>query len=182
MLALGYDLAEDVVDAADLGVPQHRRRLFLTARRKRPPRHLRLPTRPHVNARDVIDWSDGAEWSPMDDAGRRARGLRPLQPTTRTRIAAGRRDFGARFVVAYYGEGGARSVDRPLGTLTTRDRYGVVKGNAYRMLSVEEQRVVMSFPEGYVMPPQRKLATHLYGNAVCPAVMEAIVRDVGAWL
>ncbi len=73
--------------------------------------------------------------------------------------------------MAYYGnERGGRSLDRPLGTVTTRDRYAVVDGYLMRMLTVDEYRAAMGFPASYVLPANRRLATHLLGNAVCPQV------------
>lgn len=181
MRALGYDLAENVIDAADLGVPQHRRRLFLTARRKRPARPLALPQRAHVPAQGVIDWN-APGWRPWAPAARLAQGLRPLEPLTVARILDGRRELGPRFLLAYYGTGGPRSLARPIGTLTTRDRYGVVDGDRYRMINVDEQRAFMGFPDDYALPPQRKLATHMLGNAVCPVAMEEVVRALTVWL
>ena len=85
---------------------------------------------------------------------------------------------GERYLIAYYGSAtGGRSVDVPCGTLTTHDRYAIIDGQRMRWLSVEEQLEIMSFPADYRMPGDRRLATHLLGNAVCPKVMTKLVRD-----
>lgn len=64
---------------------------------------------------------------------------------------------------------------RPLGTVTTRERWALVEGDRMRMLSVPEYRAAMGFRSDYVLPTGRKLATHLLGNAVCPPVARDIV-------
>jgi DNA (cytosine-5)-methyltransferase 1 len=162
--SLGYLIGYDVVDAADHGVPQHRRRLFVhaTLRPIRPLTRWRVSQRrrSHVPARQIIDLEAG-NWSRVSEKCER----------TRARIDAGRRQHGESFLVAYYGnERGGRSLDRPLGTVTTRDRYAVVEGYLMRMLTVDEYRAAMGFPASYVLPANRRLATHLLGNAVCPQV------------
>jgi DNA (cytosine-5)-methyltransferase 1 len=166
MQALGYKLTSLIVDAADCGVPQNRRRLFIIATRSKAPRWFTLPRREHVPAARIIRWQS-AGWTPW--RGKCAR--------TVERVENGRRAHGDRFLIAYYGnERGGRSLNRPLGTVTTRDRYAVVDCDAMRMLSVEEYRAAMGFPENYQLPANRRLATHLLGNAVCPPVAEQVIR------
>lgn len=170
MRRLGYALAEYVVDAADHGVPQHRERLFVVATRSVVPVRLRLPHRAMVPASTVVDLSAGV-WSPVDRPGRSG--------NTLARIANGRAALGSRFMVAYYGsERGGRSLARPLGTVTTRDRFAIVDGDRMRMLTVDESRRAMGFPDSYTLPADRKLALHLLGNAVCPPVAADLVRAV----
>lgn len=168
MHALGYALAPMVLDAADHGVPQHRRRLFVVGTRSKHPVDLNLPQRRHATAAEVIDFEAGA-WSPIDRPGRSARTLE--------RIAAGRRQHGARFLTAYYGnERGGRSLHRPIGTVTTRDRYAVVDGDRMRMVSADEYRAAMGFPAGYQLPPTHREAVHMLGNAVCPPVARDLIN------
>lgn len=170
MAALGYALAPMVLDAADHGVPQHRRRLFIVASRSRHPVELQLQRRPHVPAVQVVDFSAG-RWALVHKPGRSARTL--------ARIASGRSRHGARFVAPYYGSGSGetgRSLDRPLGTITTRDRWAVVDGDRMRMLTADECRAAMGFPAGYLLPAQHKEAVHLLGNAVCPPVATDIIN------
>lgn len=62
--------------------------------------------------------------------------------------------YGDRFLIAYYGnEHGGRSLDQPLGTVTTRDRFAVIDGDRMRMLSIEEYRIAMGFPAAYWLIP-----------------------------
>lgn len=172
MHALGYALAPLVVDAADHGVPQHRRRLFVVATRSRRPIELRLPRRAHRAIGDVIDWTAGT-WSTVNRPGRSTRTL--------ARIAAGRARFGDRFVAPYYGSGSGetgRSLDRPIGTVTTRDRWAVVDGNRMRMLLADECRAAMGFPAGYRLPDRHRDAVHMLGNAVCPPVAADLLTAI----
>ncbi len=83
----------------------------------------------------------------------------------------------------------------PIGTLTTRDRYGVAQLDLldtddhtelgaefniddvlFRMLEPHEVRAAMGFPDTYRTGARaKKTKVRLYGNAVTPAVMECIV-------
>lgn len=172
MNALGYSVAEHIVDAADHGVPQNRVRVYLVCTRSLAPLRLALPKLPHVAASSIIDWSAGS-WSTVHRAGRAA--------STLARFEGGRRDHGDRFLMAYYGSSrGGRSLERPLGTVTTRERYALVDGDRMRMLTVREYLRAMGFPEGYELPDHRKTAVHMLGNAVCPKVAEDVINLVRA--
>lgn len=162
MNALGYSLAPMVLDAADSGVPQHRLRLFVVATRSRHPLELQLAQREHRAAAEVLDFNAG-RWSQINRPGRSA--------ATLARIAAGRQRFGARFLAPYYGSGSGetgRSLDRPIGTLTTRARWAVIDGDRMRMVSAAEGRALMGFPVGYRLPANEAQAWGLLGNAVAP--------------
>ncbi|MFP3187058.1 MAG: DNA cytosine methyltransferase [Paraburkholderia sp.] len=170
--ALGYQIAPHIVDAADHGVPQHRERLYLVLTKSARPLMLQLPQREHVSAASIIDF-DAPNWSPIEKPGRSAATLR--------RIANGRRAHGDRFVMPYYGSGSGttgRSLARPLGTITTLDRWAVVDGDRMRMLSANECRAAMGFPSDYKLPAQHRTAVHLLGNAVCPPVARDIIQAI----
>lgn len=172
MNALGYALAPHIVDAADCGVPQHRRRLFIICTLSRHPIELSLPKREHIPASSVIDYGAGA-WAKVDRPNR-AR-------NTLDRIAAGRARHGDRFLIAYYGnETGGRSIDRPLGTVTTRDRYAIVDGERMRMFSADEYRRAMAFPDGYKLPSAHREAVHMLGNAVPPPMARDVIQALRA--
>lgn len=162
MHALGYALAPMVLDAADSGVAQHRRRLFIVATQSKSPIVLALPQREHRPAADVIDLATG-KWSPIERPGRSL--------NTLARIASGRRQHGDRFLAPYYGSGSGetgRSLHRPIGTLTTKARWAVIDGERMRMVSAPEGRALMGFPADCHLPASAATAWHLLGNAVCP--------------
>ena len=168
MEALGYAVSPHIVDAADFGVPQHRCRVFIVCTRSKAPLVLDLPKKAWVPISLSLNEAEGS-WS----------SVRTKCANTRARIRAGRKVHGERFLIAYYGnEKGGRSVNRPLGTVTTRDRYALVEGNRMRMLGVQEYRAAMGFRADYHLPASKKDATMMLGNAVCPPVMAGILNAI----
>lgn len=166
--ALGYSIAPHLVDAADHGVPQNRERVLIVLARSKHPLQLRMPARPHVPATNIIDFAAG-RWSPIERPGR--------SPATLARITNGRRQHGDRFLTAYYGnEKGGRSLQRPIGTITTRDRWAVIDGDRMRMLSVDEARLAMGFRASYRLPERARDAMHMLGNAVPPPVARDAIQ------
>lgn len=171
---LGYSLATHVLDAADSGVPQNRVRLFVVLSRSRAPLRLELPKRDHVPAAAIVRW-DAHRWSPIRRRGRSVRTL--------ARIASGRAELGPRFLAPYYGSGSGltgRSLDRPLGTVTTIDRWALIDGDRMRMLQPDELRAAMGFRDSYQLPANRRLAIHLLGNAVAPPQAADVLRALRA--
>lgn len=168
MNALGYQLAPHVIDCADLGVPQNRERLFIVATRSKAPLFLNLPKFEHVHATSFIDFNSGS-WSPIDKPGR--------AQATLERVANGRAIHGDRFVMSYYGNTKiGRSLNRPIGTITTRDRWAVVDGDRMRMLTADENLLAMSFPSDVKRPASHKLTVHMAGNAVPPLAAQRIIQ------
>jgi DNA (cytosine-5)-methyltransferase 1 len=175
--ALGYRPTVQVLNAADFGVPQARRRIFIVAGLGRE-LAVESPRLDHVPARSILDLNAGA-WSPWKCEERIAMGKKPLVPDTLARIHAGRQQHGDRFLVAYYGnEQGGRSLDRPLGTITTGERFGVVDGDRYRMMIVPEMRRAMGFPDDYRLPSTKKEAVFMLGNAVPPPMAKGVLAQV----
>ena len=168
MNALGYQLAPHVVNCADLGVPQERVRMFLICTRSQAPLHLQLPKMEHVPATSFIDFNAG-RWSPIERPGRAT--------ATLERIRNGREQFGDRFVMSYYGNTkSGRSLQRPIGTITTRDRWAIVDGDRMRMLTADENLLAMSFPIGTKRPASHRLTVHMAGNAVPPVAGQRIIQ------
>jgi DNA (cytosine-5)-methyltransferase 1 len=171
MTALGYTLSPHVLDSADYGVPQNRRRLVIVGTRSRRP----LVLRPRAGAQPAIaphiDLSAG-RWRHIDDT---------LAEATLARIAHGRRHYGQRFLISYYGNTRtARPLSRPIGTITTRDRWAIVDGDRMRMLNAQECRAAMGFPADYRLPASQTAAKHLLGNAVTPPMVTEIIRELRA--
>ena len=171
MSILGYSMSLNYLDAADYGVPQNRRRLFIICTRSKNPLKLRdrqgshLPIAPHIDLA-------GGQWRTIDDR---------LALATRERIANGRRAYGDRFLISYYGNTKtARSIERPVGTITTKDRWAIIDGGRMRMFSVDECRIAMGFRSSYKLPPQSQVAKHMLGNAVCPPLVTEIIREIAA--
>lgn len=168
---------------ADFGVPQTRRRLFVVCDRLRPPPDpARRPVAAPADAAGILDAPGTWPARPLF-APRRAEGT--LERARRGIVALGE---GVPFLVVYYGSDGAggwQRLDRPLRTLTTLDRFGLVEWHGpeptLRMLQVPELRRAMGFPESFRLDRgTRRDRIRLLGNAVCPPVMQAIVAGLMA--
>ncbi|WP_326842330.1 DNA cytosine methyltransferase [Streptomyces sp. NBC_01558] len=85
-------------------------------------------------------------------------------------------------LIPYYGTGTARPVAEPVGTLTTRDRYGLTTGShvdlddvLFRMLEPYEIGRGMAFTDAYTVLGTKRERVRQYGNAVTPPVAEVLV-------
>ena len=178
---VGYHLEEHVLVASDFGVPQARRRLFLVGDLTRPPRlkfdgivGARPSIRSFLDARGT--WRTSPLYSPK-------RAKATLARARRASKALGKR---ASFLVVYYGSdgsGGWQSLDRPLRTVTTVDRFALVEHDGrrwtIRMLQVPELRRAMGLRDDFKLPVgTRRDRIKLLGNGVCPPVMKAVVRSL----
>jgi len=176
----GYRLRVQVLDAADFGVPQSRKRLFIFGSRKHLPGEIKPSRRRIRNAESIIDpwgtWKAG----PLDN-GRRAEATL-IRVQNAIEIIGKKRDF----LTVYYGSdkaGGFQTLDRPLRTLTTLDRFGLVqwqKGQpTLRMLQVPELKRAMGLPRAFkIGRGTRRDKIRLIGNGVCPPVMAAVVAEL----
>lgn len=174
MTALGYSLAPHIIDAADVGVPQHRVRLFVVCTKSATPVDLGAPNLAHTPVDTVLDFDSG-NWSPIMKPGR---SLKTIE-----RIRAGREVYGDRFLAPFYGSGSGktgRSLARPCGTLTTKGRWSLIDGDRMRMLTVAEQLAIQGFPADYKLPSSATTATHLIGNSVSPPVVEWLLGRLQA--
>lgn len=101
------------------------------------------------------------------------------------------------FLIKYYGSGGScQTIERPLDTITTHDRFGLVNvvteidGQQYilkdiflRMLKPEELKLMQGFPKDYIIdrdadwkPYPIKEQVARIGNSVVPIMAEVLVR------
>lgn len=84
-------------------------------------------------------------------------------------------------LIPYYGTGVARTVRQPMGALSTRDRYALVKGDInvddvlFRMLEPHEIGRAMSFADDYIVLGSKRERVKQYGNAVTPNAAEILV-------
>lgn len=168
--ALGYSLSFSILDTADFGIPQHRLRMFMVGTRSKNSIDLKFEKKPHVGFESIFDLDSG-KWSRVDKPGR--------AQATLDRVEMGRRQFGSFFVMPYYKNGSGktgRDIQRPLGTVTTRDRWAIVKDDYMRMVSVPEYRRAMSFPDELILPKRKDHAVQALGNATCPVEVQAVLE------
>jgi DNA (cytosine-5)-methyltransferase 1 len=179
----GYQVRIEVLDASRFGVPQIRKRLFILADRERKPRHVPRKRGKAPSARRILD-PDGFWTSKPLRSEQRA------QPTIE-RAERAIATLGARkpFLIVYYGSDGAggwQPLNRPLRTVTTLDRFGLVTWQdqtpMLRMLQVPELSRAMGFGEDYLLDAvkQRRDRIKILGNGVPPPVMQAIVETLTA--
>lgn len=180
----GYTVNDLVLNAADFGVPQSRKRMFLVCDREgsQITREdlLSLHKRGVKTARSIVDWS-GKYKSSQLYAERRAQ-------ATIDRAERAIRELGRKkdFIIVYYGSdyaGGWQSLDAPLRTVTTLDRFGLVtwQGDTpyLRMLQPPELLKAMGAGAKHQLPHgSRRDKVKLCGNGVCSPVMEMIFRKI----
>ena len=158
---LKYEFLDSVLDANDFGVAQNRRRMFLVCQKyKQPSKIIPRFTDAYHCAEDVIARPGTWDSTPLYQAGR---------------------------AIVYYGSdagGGWQRLDRPLRTITTIDRFGLVtwegRNPMLRMLQVPELQRAMGFKGRYTLNGigQRRDRIKLLGNGVSPPVMSAIVKSL----
>jgi DNA (cytosine-5)-methyltransferase 1 len=177
---LGYHIRPEVLDAADFGVPQTRRRLYVLCDRYREPSPVRWRTRDHRPATDAIQLDGPWSSKPLRLPSR-------AQPTIeRAERAIATLGKGRPFLIVYYGSDGAggwQRLERPLRTLTTLDRFGLVTWEGrepmLRMLQVDELRCAMGLPSTYQFRHgSRRDKIKMIGNGVCPPVMKAVIQSL----
>lgn len=174
-----YKLRMQMLDAADFGVPQVRKRLFVMGDRERKP-DLVVGRRRRQHALSILDGV--SDWKSKPAFGGR------LSENTIARLNRGidKLGKGKDFLVVYYGSdraGGWQPLDRPLRTLTTLDRFGLVRWvggiPTFRMLQVPELRKAMGYPRDAILDQgTRRDKVKLLGNGVCPPVMQAVVETL----
>jgi len=71
-----------------------------------------------------------------------------------------------------------RSLDRPIGTITTKARWALIHWDKMRMLTIAEQKKAMGFPDDYKLPKAQYKAIHLLGNAVPPAMPKHFIEQI----
>ena len=184
MEELGYKTRIYVLDSSKFGVAQTRRRVFIVGDLEAEPPERILPRSGRSPTVKSILAKEGTHRSrPLRREGR--------APATLQRAERAIKELGkgVPFLIVYYGSDGAggwQPLDRPLRTITTIDRFGLVTWNGntpmLRMLQVEELMAAMGFVGEYSLDGigQRRDRIRLLGNGVAPPVMSAIVSAITA--
>jgi len=177
---LGYQLTEQVLEAKDFGVAQTRRRLFILCDRDEMPKKVTPGRALQKTAMDVVNMNGKWKTSALFSEGRAS--------NTVVRYLTGLEKLGESrpFLLVYYGSDGAggwQRLNRPLRTVTTVDRFALIKQGKrepkIRMLQIPELQKAMGFSAAYKLNHgTRRDRIKLLGNAVCPPVMAAIVRSL----
>ena len=166
---LGYAIKEGVLNAADFGVPQNRRRAFILAVRGNLPMEMPKPWVSGFCAEDAI--SDMCH----------------LTPEGSRFLSAGMDEYIARYEQA----SGCRAprdlhLSRPARTLTVRNLAGAtgdmmrlrLSDGRRRMLTVREAARLQSFPDRFQFCGSQNSQFSQIGNAVPPLLAFAVARQV----
>ena len=158
--ALGYRTATGILDAADYGVPQHRKRAVLIANRTRPV-HLPRRTAPPPTMAAALGWQPGGEWLDRRNDQSQSGEVDPHWPMYRpaTTIA------------------GRLLVTDPGGNANRFNGKAKSRNDGYRV-SVTEAAVLQGFPSSYPWAGRPGSIPEQIGNAVPPAMARAILGAV----
>jgi DNA (cytosine-5)-methyltransferase 1 len=176
--SLGYHTAPVIMDASDYGVPQARVRLFIICDRVHQP-DTDFIKQKKIPVRKIISVNRKYTSKPIDQDN--------FADSTVTKVnkAVARIGRGKPFIIVYYGNDntGWQTLDRPLRTVTTVQRFGLVTWRddtpMLRMLQIPELQKAMGFTKHYDLAfGSKRDKVKLLGNGVCPPVMETIVRKL----
>lgn len=115
--------------------------------------------------------------------------VKPVSNPLPTVAAAGAISIVEPFMIKFYGnEHGAESLNDPIDTICTKDRFGLVNGYLvevngaryildirFRMLQPHELAAGMGFPADYKFAGNKSEQVRQIGNAVCPNLAEALI-------
>jgi len=180
----GYTVNDLLLNAADFGTAQARKRMFLICDREgtviKKDDLTILHRKKNKTARAIIDWSGQYKSTLLYKEGR-------AQATIeRAERAIGKLGRKKDFIIVYYGSdyaGGWQSLDVPLRTITTLDRFGLVSWQGdtphLRMLQPPELMKAMGAGSKHKLPHgTRRNKVKLCGNGVCSPVMEIIFKKI----
>jgi len=177
---LGYNTHVQVLNSADFGVPQSRRRMFILCDNEKKPFPITTPKKRLKPARDIIDGNGTYNYSPLI--------IKKRAKATIERANRAISNIGENtpFLIVYYGTdhaGGWQNINMPLRTVTTIDRFAYVKptpsGHVMRMLQPPELKKAMGWPAKFkINHGTRRDKIKMIGNAVCPPVMKNIVKSL----
>ncbi len=181
---LGYYIDEVALNAKDFGVPQSRRRLFVVGDTAGPPAVPAPAGMKPVPVRRILHPEGCNNFNYKMSPVFRSEKKRADDTLSRVRRAIDELGPKESFLLVYYGSdaaGGWQRLNRPLRTITTLDRFALVKptnsGHVMRMLQPPELAAAMGFPADYSWPDvTRRERIKLVGNAVAPPVMQAVIE------
>jgi DNA (cytosine-5)-methyltransferase 1 len=184
---LGYTVSDLYLNAADFGSAQARKRMFLICEREGSKKVESWELLDYADlrvsrARNIIEW--GAPYR-SERLYKPGRAKATLERAERAIANLGRN---VPFIIVYYGSdyaGGWQTIDAPLRTVTTIDRFGLVTWQGdepyLRMLQPSELLKAMGAGPEHILPyGNRREKVKLCGNGVCSDVMTAIFRWIGA--
>jgi DNA (cytosine-5)-methyltransferase 1 len=182
---IGYFVRQISLNSKDFGVPQSRERLFLLCSLSGKTEEPVFRQKKIKPVSSIIDTSGNYGFTPLRKEGRAEYTIKSAER------AISELGNSTPFLLVYYGSArkgnsGWQTIDEPLGTITTLDRFAYVvpskSGHMMRMLQPEELKLAMGFKSNYKLGSidglTRRDRIKLMGNGVCPPVMESLVRSL----
>ena len=203
----GYAVNSWVLNAADYGVPQTRKRLIVVARRdgvkpqKPQPTHTETPTPLFDHRRQWVGWYEAiadlipnlpesqlAPWQiarmPAQNTSRDATILDAEQPSSTVICGMGHRPSHMPFVLVDDSGNSncttitTRTKEKPSFTVTaSRGICRAVVGIRTVAISPRCLARFQSFPDSYMLPDSLSLAVRIVGNAVPPLLYAAVAKS-----
>lgn len=182
----GYTVSDLLLNSADFGSSQARKRMFLICDKEgstvSKEQLLSFGDGQFSTAREIIEWEADYISAKLYKNGRAKATIE------RAERAISSLGHNIPFIVVYYGSdyaGGWQTLDVPLRTITTIDRFGLVTwrgGEPYlRMLQPNELLKAMGGGNDHILPHgTRREKVKLCGNGVCSEVMTAIFQWISA--
>lgn len=176
----GYKVSDLYLNSAEFGSAQARKRMFLVCDKEGTSvtreQLLGMSSTSLLSAKDIINWQANYKSTPLYKDGR---AQATIDRAERGISALGR---GVNFLIVYYGSdygGGWQTLDAPLRTVTTVDRFGLITWKDdvpyLRMLQPDELLKAMGGGHEHVLPyGNRREKVKLCGNGVCSDVMTSI--------
>ena len=146
MESYGYRHEHRILNSADYGYHTARERLFIIFAKEGLPIAFPEPTHSKTGENGLLKWNAVKGKIDLTNEGisifeREKYGRNPLVQNTLNRIAYGVEKFvlngESEFLMSYYGNGSAHSLKDPLGTITTKDRYALVKAEGVKHFLLE---------------------------------------------
>jgi DNA (cytosine-5)-methyltransferase 1 len=196
LMSLGYRVSWRVINAADYGIPQKRRRLFVVGLRGRrfgfpPPTHGPDAEQPYIAVRDVLPPHQLGEPNPSKVFYARNPDLRPGPYDGHLFNGGGRpinRDQPSHTILASAGGNKTHFFD-DLGLVPDYHAHLLDGGQPHerelpgaRRLTVRESAVLQTFPPNLVFDGRRSSQYTQVGNAVPPRLAEVLCRALAAQL
>lgn len=178
----GYTLSHQLINAADFGVPQLRKRLFIVGIRKDAGMQYHFPAPTHSE-----EGFRGKAWVPLRSV------IGSLEPEDPRYFFSQRAVDGVKRAKPNMKRAVAQDLASPCLTITShlakvslnsRDPVLLVdaKNERYRRFTPREAARIQSFPESFSFPGTEGDAYRQIGNAIAPVVAWHLIRSLGRQL
>ncbi|MEM9954570.1 MAG: DNA cytosine methyltransferase [Chloroflexota bacterium] len=166
---LNYTIFDEVLDAANYGVPQHRKRIYIVGFRSDIASHPQFDFRWSEPEKETVGIGQFVEQH--DEGYNISEHLQKVyifkKDDGRPQIITPESDFPVKTLVASY-----HKIQRLTGTFVRDGSTGL------RLLSENECKAIMGFPQDFIIPVSRTQMYRQFGNAVAVPVVKKIAESM----